>query len=333
MPGQYRPSLHTLLDVRRGRRGIALFWACLLAGLAACSPGGGNSGPGGGSTTSQPTPTDAPPIQPDSRGGSATTANGQRGTAPVTPNGQKGAGTTVAPNGSTSGGSGTGGNPASPADPYAGARGGVGAFARTLLRPQPATRLVIEVFAQQGAAPASGTLTHAANVLGAASRKPVDVPAAITVAGGAQAWTVAQLNDVADRQGKAKQGGGQAVLHLLFLKGTFQGDSSILGVSVRGDVAAIFEDQVRSAASPLAPRSTIEDAVTEHEMGHMLGLVDLVLHTGRADPQHPGHSTNKASVMYWAVESDLVSQVLDGPPPVDFDNADRADLDTIRNGG
>jgi hypothetical protein len=36
--------------------------------------------------------------------------------------------------------------------------------------------------------------------------------------------------------------------------------------------------------------------------------------------------------MYWAVESSLVGQVLNGPPPREFDAADLADLDALRNG-
>jgi len=74
----------------------------------------------------------------------------------------------------------------------------------------------------------------------------------------------------------------------------------------------------------------IEDACTMHESGHLLGLVDLVLNTGRQDPEHPGHSRNRQSVMYYAVESGLVAQLLGGPPPTEFDDADRADLATIR---
>ena len=36
--------------------------------------------------------------------------------------------------------------------------------------------------------------------------------------------------------------------------------------------------------------------------------------------------------MYWAVESDLISQVLTGQLPVEFDAADLADLARIHNG-
>src|SRR5581483_10376974 len=200
MPGQYRPTLRTLLDVRRGRLGSALVLAC----LAACAPRA-STGRSGGPTASAPTPTDAPPIQTGQGGATATTTGGQRGT-PTTAGAQRGTATTTGGQGGGATGSGSTGA-ATPAEPYAGAKGGVGAFARTLLRPQPATRLVIEVFTQQGATPASNTLNHAASVLGGASHKPVSVPAAIAVGGGAQDWTVAQLTELADRQGKAQQGG------------------------------------------------------------------------------------------------------------------------------
>jgi hypothetical protein len=36
--------------------------------------------------------------------------------------------------------------------------------------------------------------------------------------------------------------------------------------------------------------------------------------------------------MYWAVESDVVTDLLTGGPPVDFDAADLADLSAIRGG-
>jgi hypothetical protein len=239
---------------------------------------------------------------------------------------------TTARNGpTTTRGQGGGTTTTNPAD--TGAKGGAGAYARTLLRPQPATRIVIEIMQQADAAPTSHTLSHAVEVVQANAHKTVATSGPVSLSGGAADFSAAQLRSLADQNSKAAQTSTQAVVHLMFLHGTYNGDTSVLGLTVRGDLAVVFVDQVRSAASPIAPRSTIEDAVTEHELGHVLGLVDLVLHTGRQDPKHPGHSTNANSVMYWAVESDLVSQVLGGPPPVDFDSADRADLAAIRNGG
>ena len=56
-----------------------------------------------------------------------------------------------------------------------------------------------------------------------------------------------------------------------------------------------------------------------------------MLATGRADPEHPGHSPNRGSVMYHAVESTLLGTVLSGGPPRDFDADDLADLAAIRD--
>jgi hypothetical protein len=94
----------------------------------------------------------------------------------------------------------------------------------------------------------------------------------------------------------------------------------------------VFTDRVASSEGGLGDPHAVQRAVTTHEVGHVLGLVDLFLATGRADKEHPGHSTNRNSVMYWAVESSLVGDLLTGGPPQDFDDADLADLATIRRG-
>lgn len=301
------------------KRRTCLAVACLVV-LAACSHAKTTAGTGGvnrygSGDTAMSTPTTAASSGHNNLGAGTPTTSANHSTRTTSPSQRTDT--------STPG--------TSPAD--TGAAGNVGAYARTLLRPAPATSIVLEVFEQSRAEPDKNTLDHAVSVWQQNADKPVTDSPPVVVTGGAQAWTPDQLRALADQQTHTRQTGSRAVVHLLYLRGTFQGDTSILGISVRGDVAVVFQDQVRSSASPVAPRSVIEDAVTEHELGHILGLVDLVLHTGRGDPQHPGHSTDKHSVMYWAIESDVVSQVIDGSLPVDFDDADRADLATIRNGG
>jgi hypothetical protein len=59
----------------------------------------------------------------------------------------------------------------------------------------------------------------------------------------------------------------------------------------------------------------------------------LAVDTDREDPEHPGHSRSRESVMYWAVESNLIAELLGAGPPTDFDDADRADLAALRSGG
>ncbi len=262
------------------------------------------------------------------------------GTASTTTAAAPGAGTTAetaAGPGGTSGGApsrvgGSGSPPPTSAEPAALSPGGVGDLARALLGPGNGDRVVVEVRAQSGAAPARRAIDHVAGVLRTASGKTVVLDGVDLVSGGARAWTAASIVAAAEATAAHGQGGDQVVVRLLFLRGTFEGDASVLGVAVRGDVAAVFPDRVEAAASLLVPSATIEDAVTVHELGHLLGLVDLVVDTGRDDPSHPGHSTNDRSVMHWAVESDLVTQVLGGGVPTELDAQDRADLARIRAG-
>ncbi len=239
--------------------------------------------------------------------------------------------------GTTAGGGGaippltTGAAGAEPAVIPVGARR-VGEVAPALLQPGRGDRVVLEVRAQSGAEPAAATLDHLVEVIGAASGKSVAIDGVDTIGGGARDWSAEDLVAAASSAAQVESGRAQVVLRLLFLHGTFTGDTGVLGVAVAGDVAAVFDDQVSAAAGLLVPASTVEDAVTMHEVGHLLGLVDLLLGTGRGDPAHPGHSRNKRSVMYWQVESDLISQLFDGGVPRDFDDDDRAELAQIRAG-
>lgn len=235
-----------------------------------------------------------------------------------------GKGGSTGPSGDRDQASGDGGGKADAIPP---ATGPPGSFATALLG-SGSERLVVEVLAQEGAAPRAATLAHLTEVLRDVTGKQVST-ATRAVPGGGQTWSAAALRGLAERHGEARQGGGQVAIRLLFLRGRFA-DEKALGVAVQGDLAAVFPDQVARAGSLLTGAGAVEDAVTMHEVGHLLGLVDLVLRTGRADPEHPGHSPNRSSVMYWAVESTLIADVLTGGPPRDFDDRDRADLAAIK---
>jgi len=223
----------------------------------------------------------------------------------------------------------TGGEP--PAVEGLDASGAPGSFAPAYLQASKSDEVVVELRAQSGANPQPSSISHLESVLSSVTGKNVSVVQGAGIDGGAKSWSADELR--ATGSGGAAQGGGRAVIHLLFVHGSFGGDESVLGIAVRGDTAAVFVDEVQASSTPLVGSSGIESAVVMHEVGHLLGLVDLLLHTGRQDPEHPGHSTNQSSVMYWAVESNLVAQLLGGGPPKDFDNADLGDLQTIRSSG
>lgn len=302
------------MGIHRAHR-LAL--AGVLALVAAC--GGGGDERSGSRTYSYGTGDDATTTTTAAEGAPETTAAAQAGRVDA-------ASTTTALAGATTSTTARAGD----VIPVGALR--VGQLAPALLRPGRGDRIVLEVRAQAGMAPAAGTLDHLVSVLRSVSGKAVVVDGVYALDGSARSWTPSLIIDAARSAAQIESGRDQVVLRLLFVRGSFEGDSGVLGVAVAGDVAAIFGEQIDAAAGLLVSPSVVEDAVAMHETGHLLGLVDLVLGTGRGDPDHPGHSRNRRSVMYWQVESDLITQLLDGGIPRDFDADDRTELAAIRRG-
>lgn len=298
------------------RRRTVGFLAAVALALGGCGgEDGGDASPGVGVGAS--TTTESQAVRP---GATSTT---RRSGAPTPTTRKSGS---PAPN---SGGGSTTAN-ADDGDLRAAAKSGPGLFAGMLLAPSPADALVVDLLVEQGAQVDEAAIAAVRQTLASASGKPVNVRAPVAVDLAGDLHSAEEIRTLADAAGRA-QGNGSGVVHVLYLNGAFTDDSA-LGVSVRGDTFAVFPDQLDAVASPLVSRARLERAVLTHELGHLLGLVDLYLQTGRDDAEHPGHSRNSRSVMYWAVESDLVGQVLGGPPPVDFDADDQADLRKIHDG-
>jgi hypothetical protein len=156
-----------------------------------------------------------------------------------------------------------------------------------------------------------------------------------------RSWSAQAIVDYA-RQHKGTRGGdGTVATQLLFLSGHSdrdQGDSKVLGVAIGHDLVAIFVDQVGGMCAGAILPGTCSTApffrsVALHELGHSLGLVDngLPMVRDHEDDAHQGHSSNRGSVMYWAVErSDLLGTLFGDSPPDSFDADDRADLERER---
>lgn len=293
----------------------------VLALLAACSGSDDPTVPAGGPTTTSVATVDGAPDEPGEPGAPV---------EPVEPGEQPGITATRPPGGTDLSGTETttGQAPTVAVPEVDGPPGSAAAF---YLRPADGMGLVVEISAEPGAEPDPATVRHVANILIAASGKGVSVTEGGEVPS-RESWTESDLRAAADGAARAAQSSTQGVIRLLFVHGDYAESDTVLGVAVRADTAAIFSDGVDRSRSPLVGSRAIETAVTTHEVGHLLGLVDLYLDTGRDDPEHPGHSTNRRSVMYWAVESTLVTDLLTGGPPRELDDADRADLAAIRAG-
>lgn len=204
------------------------------------------------------------------------------------------------------------------------ALGPVGSAARQILQPEPFTEIVIEIAFVEGREPSPDTTAHLEEEIERASQKPVSVDTH-EIQGGKGSYTSADIRGLSESS--RTESAPRASIFLAFLDGGFAENDQALGVAVAATVAAVFPDRIGSLSTLLQPGG-VERAVAVHEVGHILALVNIGYESAsdREDPEHPSHSSNKSSVMYWAVETLSVADVFAGGPPDRFDEADIADL-------
>lgn len=200
------------------------------------------------------------------------------------------------------------------------------------------TDMVIEIDHAPGYAPEATTVDLLIDRLEDVCDKPGGIRADITETEFASTgdWSADDVRAQALEHREAPPMDGTTLRwHVLFPSGGYV-DDSVLGVAVNAADVAVFRDSIDDAENVLRRPSAedIENSVTLHEVGHLLGLVNLVYTSPRdhEDADHPGHSSNEDSVMYWAVESSSLGAIFSGQLPNDFDDDDRADLTDLASG-
>jgi hypothetical protein len=208
----------------------------------------------------------------------------------------------------------------------------VGGLCRSILRPAPRPNIVIEVDVASSRTPTDANLANLKATVERVTGKPVTLNQRVVQVKKQSSWSTDDLDRVEAevRQAPALSPGRVAVM-LLYLDGAFMTDTA-LAVSYRGASVAVFPDSLSRAGGPLVAASAVEKAVLVHELGHLMCLIDISFRSPRPreDAQHPHHSTNRNSVMFWAIEDISVNNVLAGGPPSTFDSDDEADLADLR---
>lgn len=210
----------------------------------------------------------------------------------------------------------------------------VGSSAKDLLSASKYTSLKVNIQYMPGYAPDQGALNHLHTFLTNILNKPggitittKEIPAA--------ANTTLAVEDVhaiekANRTGSNTS--NEINVYILYTNGNYT-NAEVLGIAYKNTSAALFGKKIHDNSGGVGQvsRTKLEATVLEHEMGHILGLVNIGSPMQTPHSMHGNHCDNQFCLMYYASETmDILGILLTGNVPMLDVNC----LDDLRaNGG
>ena len=212
----------------------------------------------------------------------------------------------------------------------------VGASANELLSDSKYKSLKIEIQYMTGYEPSATSISHLQNFLSALLNKPSGI-SIITNEIPASASSVLSIDQVigVERANRTVFTiGDQIGVYLLITNGNFT-DNNVLGAAYRNSSMVLFGKNIKDNSGNIGQpsRTKLESTVLEHEVGHILGLVDLgsAMQVNHKDVSHGNHCNNNNCLMYYSSDTrDILGVLITGNIP-SFDSNCLADLRA--NGG
>lgn len=212
----------------------------------------------------------------------------------------------------------------------------VGESANELLASGKYTSLKIEVQYMTGFQPDAAALTHLQTTLSNLLNKPSGITI-VTKEIPASSNSFLSLSDVISIERNNRSAfttGTELAVYVLYTNGNYS-DPNVLGIAYKNTSVVLFGKRINDNSGGIgqASRTKLVATVAEHELGHLMGLVDLgtVMQTNHKDAAHGNHCSNTDCLMYYTAETtDILGFLLTGNIP-SLDANCRTDLTS--NGG
>lgn len=200
-----------------------------------------------------------------------------------------------------------------------------GSSANDFLAASKYNALVIEVFYVQNFRPNAQTLVNLKNFMNARMNKPGGVSIIETEipSPGMAPYDINEIAQIESAIRTKYNAGNVLTMYMFFADGgtTTDTDSQFtLGSAYRNTSFVMYESTIKNLSGGVGQvsRVDLETTVIMHELGHLLGLVNLgsPMQTPHEDGAHPKHCTNENCLMYWEAESsNLLGMMVGGNIP------------------
>ncbi|RRQ48984.1 membrane metalloprotease [Maribacter algicola] len=189
---------------------------------------------------------------------------------------------------------------------------GVGDSANDLLSSNSFEKLVVEILYVDNLQPTASTLVNFKDFLEARLNKPqgVEIVQRQVENESQEVYSIQDIRNIEDTHRSKFNEQGTITVSGLFLDGEYDQNTengSVLGVAYRNTSFVIFGQTIREFSNqPLAPSlTTLESVVVNHEVGHLLGLVNAGtdMQTNHQDTAHGRHCTDDNCLMFWTAET------------------------------
>jgi len=212
----------------------------------------------------------------------------------------------------------------------------VGASANEILSSSKYSSVVVEVQYMTGYAPDATAMNYLQGFINSYANKPggITVVTKQIDASSSATLNLDQVRNIEEANRTAFTSTSQIALYILYTNGNYS-DNNVIGLAYRNTSIVIFGKTVHDNSGGLGQvnRVKLEATVGEHEMGHLLGLVNLgsPMQASHQDAAHPNHCTNSNCLMYYSSNTkDALGFLLAGNIPT-LDANCAADLHA--NGG
>jgi hypothetical protein len=201
----------------------------------------------------------------------------------------------------------------------------VGESARDLLSAENFTKVIIEVQYAQGFEPTATAVNNLKSFVEQRLNKPggIILKQSAIAAPGKTSYSAADIAALEDKNRKEFTRPDTMAVYFFFADSKYSEDtdnSKILGIAYRNTSMALFERTIQDLSGGLTQpeQSRLESVVLQHELGHILGLVNAgtAMVTNHQDAPHGRHCTNTNCLMHYTVETgNVVQNLLDGNLP------------------